>query len=703
MMPRRRTRRNRGADGLEASVFWVVTGAVASICIITTIRFCEAFPKANRVYRSNKYIQSSLPPPSSLKIRLHAHDSPDLFDDDQSERANVFDDEVERPITHPSTFNEFDRRNFIFAATAAIAFFPMQSAKAYQDEIDAKKSLEDLQFAHGSWNPSRQATTLDDSMDIDDQKLLASTGNDNAVTSTQNNAVTKIDACFTTYLTRFLINYDEGVAAWWQQLQVAYSLLGSDEKQNRLGRDFGSLAASIEEALQIYIQKANSNRQGYEQLFERFASTYATTADDDEVRRQLCLLAATLPVDQQPRDAIQKIASTKTTKKSSQKLDDSSLAMVLSENLSSLLPSEYAAVASNSDGVLSIQPPVRLYQVGVGEEFGQAATATTFGPLSLNALRRELPRYTFDIYALFGISGATGCALTHSVVIPLDVVKTRAQTSPESTMNIVKDIVAEEGVSGLLTGAQATLAGYAWYGVSVYPSYAFFKRFLGQTALSADMAVAHTNDIALIAGALAAVVASLGLTPLEAARIRVVAEPAKYKALGLTGTLQAIAAEGGTGLSSSLDALYKGLPSLMTRQVIFGSVKFLAFERACEAIYLAWPMLRDETWTALTVSLVAGAFSGALSCFVSQPADAVLTYVAQESKSDTTGNKRLGVLEGSRLMIEESGVSSLFRGLGSRSLWAASIISGQFLLYDIFRNYFGVNSDDLSQIFQIDL
>ena len=297
-----------------------------------------------------------------------------------------------------------------------------------------------------------------------------------------------------------------------------------------------------------------------------------------------------------------------------------------------------------------------------------------------------------------------GCALTHSVVIPLDVVKTRAQTSPESTMNIVTEIVEEEGISGLLTGAQATLAGYAWYGISVYPSYAFFKRFLSHTVLSADLAVAHANDIALIAGALAAVVASLGLTPLEAARIRVVAEPARYKAMGLIGTLQTIALEGGNGFSSSMNALYKGLPSLMTRQVIFGSVKFLAFERACEAIYLAWPMLRDETWTALSVSLVAGAFSGALSCLVSQPADAVLTYVAQESANSVNrDNKGLGVLEGSRLMIEESGVSSLFRGLGSRSLWAASIISGQFLLYDVFRNYFGVNSDDLSQIFKIDL
>jgi solute carrier family 25 phosphate transporter 3 len=95
--------------------------------------------------------------------------------------------------------------------------------------------------------------------------------------------------------------------------------------------------------------------------------------------------------------------------------------------------------------------------------------------------------------------------------------------------------------------------------------------------------------------------------------------------------------------------------------------------------------------------LVAGGFSGTLSAVVSQPADAVLTYVAQ--KSDGKGT--VGVIEGCQLMIEESGPASLFRGVGSRCLWAGSIIAGQFLLYDVFRNFFGVNSEDLSQVFHL--
>jgi solute carrier family 25 (mitochondrial phosphate transporter), member 3 len=257
-------------------------------------------------------------------------------------------------------------------------------------------------------------------------------------------------------------------------------------------------------------------------------------------------------------------------------------------------------------------------------------------------------------------------------------------------------IVETEGIGALLLGAQATVAGYFWYGSSVYPSYTFFKRYLSQQFYPVDYAVAHSNEIALIAGACAAVVASLGLTPLEAARIRAVANPSVYKSLGLVGTIGVIAKEdpvlGWTNL-------YAGLPSLLTRQVIFGSIKFLAFERSCEFLFALWPFLHDETWTSLAVSLVAGGLSGVVSSVVSQPADSVLTYV---SKDSTTGGT-VGLIEGVRRMIDQDGPAALFRGLGSRCVWAGSIIAGQFFLYDIFRSVFGVNSDDLSQIFELAL
>ena len=522
---------------------------------------------------------------------------------------------------------------------------------------------------------------------------------------------------FCTYATRFLIRYDSAVQAWWQSQQQQVSLLSPTEQRTRLSRAFGSLAKSLEQAVEDQVNSSfnsamNIQKQQqfvYRQLWNSFERQYGQQPD---AIRQLRLMFALLPPSVQPVQQLlqgtgeSQASSFVSTSFRTNNSGDDLLEQALNQDLSTLLPEVYTAqkqqqTSDKSTIYFQIEPPVPLFEVGIGEEFGQTATATTFGPLALTPLTRERPVYGWPIYALFGLSGASGCAITHSIVIPLDVVKTKAQTDPEQFANRSvlaggRKILRDEGLQGLLLGSQATVAGYFWYGLSVYPSYSFFKRFLTTVVLAPEMATAHADWIALVAGALAAVVASLGLTPLEAARIRAVAEPAVYQPLGLSGTLALIAKEDPL---AGWKALYAGLPSLLTRQVIFGSVKFLAFERACEFIFGVAPFLRDATWTALGVSLIAGGFSGTLSSVVSQPADSVLTFVAKNS--DGEGRSNLGVLEGSRIMVEQEGLGSLFRGLGSRCVWAGSIIAGQFLLYDVFRTYFHITQEDLSQVFHI--
>ena len=561
------------------------------------------------------------------------------------------------------------------AAAASLALCPLlQSTKA-----SAAETLEQQSFGNVSWNDdvSQPTSSIPLSARI-------------------------VPPSFATYLARFLLHYDNGASAWWEDQSELYSLLPSYDAKKREGKSFGSYASSIQKGLYTYISgNDESNIRSYSKVKSEYGTLLTSLVNkygnQQGAIRDIALLFAMLPTVYQPmekllqidKNLISAIGTNEGTK--SQNFPPN-----YQEDFTLLLPNKYQVVYNENTNSFTITPNINLFEIGINDERGSSpAISTTFGPLSSKPLSRERS-LSLDVYVLLGISGGAGCTLTHTLVIPLDVVKTRLQTNPgqyDGIFDGAATIAKEEGMNALFLGTQATIVGYLWYGISVYPSYAFFKRFIGGQLLSSAFAVAHANDIALVAGALASVVASLGLTPIEACRIRAVAQPEIYRELGLLGTLKVIGTE---NEELGWKNIYAGLPSLMTRQVIFGSVKFLAFERASEAIFAAWPELRDATYTALGVSLVAGGISGALSSVVSQPADSVLTFVSKQSDS---GN--LGVLKGAQVMVQQDGVSSLFRGLGSRSVWAGCIIAGQFLLYDVFRAFFGITGEDLNQVLEV--
>jgi len=522
--------------------------------------------------------------------------------------------------------------------------------------------------------------------------------------STKSRVSQIIPASFATYASRILLNYDESAMTWWKEIKDQSRFMSEEEQRDFLGKKFGALAYSVSSACESFVDARSSAFSGEEisLAFRELANTFWTnygTKDDtkSEVARHLGMLFSLLPQSHQPLDIMAEwydLASVQSNKILSS--DEQYLTTAFTEGEDQLLPPTYSFEFEQTQKAYRVVPQISFWEIGIGNEKSSTeAVGTLFGPMAASPLTRQRPDFGLNIYALLGLSGGVGCALTHAVVIPLDVVKTRMQTDTSAQYKNMLDgavtIAREEGNAALFLGAQATIAGYLWYGVSVYPSYTFFKKFISESLLDPALAIVQPNNISLLAGALASVVASIGLTPIEACRIRTVADPDQYRQLGLVGTANLIANE---DQSLKWLTLFGGFNSLVTRQVIFGSVKFLAFEQTCDLIYGLAPTLRDSVPTSLFVSLVAGGFSGALSSIVSQPADSVLTYVAQRGEG-------LGVLRGCQVMIENEGWQSLFRGLQSRCIWAGSIIAGQFLLYDIFRSIFRVSAEDLSETFQV--
>jgi hypothetical protein len=185
-------------------------------------------------------------------------------------------------------------------------------------------------------------------------------------------------------------------------------------------------------------------------LYDLFVQSYSREPD---ATRHIALLFALLPAQHQPLPQLEqyyyysstsRTAATNTARSylaatpRSEWADAAAVAVGGSSAFSNedwsrihqdftlLLPPQFALVptttTTGSGGrSFAIDPPVESNVVALAtNSLLPRALATPFGPLASVPLTREMPEYTIGTYALFGLAGASGCCLTHALVIPLD-------------------------------------------------------------------------------------------------------------------------------------------------------------------------------------------------------------------------------------------------------------------------------------------
>lgn len=111
------------------------------------------------------------------------------------------------------------------------------------------------------------------------------------------------------------------------------------------------------------------------------------------------------------------------------------------------------------------------------------------------------------------------CGPTHTLVTPLDVVKTRRQVDPKLyTSNFAgwRQIYAKEGIRGIFFGWSPTFVGYSLQGAGKYGFYEVFKHLYG------DRMFPNMNKtmVYLGASATAEFFADIALCPWEAIKVR---------------------------------------------------------------------------------------------------------------------------------------------------------------------------------------
>ncbi|KAF6040114.1 SLC25A3 [Bugula neritina] len=182
-------------------------------------------------------------------------------------------------------------------------------------------------------------------------------------------------------------------------------------------------------------------------------------------------------------------------------------------------------------------------------------------------------------YAYCGFGGMLSCGLTHTAIVPLDLVKCRLQVDGAKYKNLFtgfKVTVAEEGVRGLGKGWAPTLIGYSMQGICKFGFYEGFKIFYGNL-IGEEKSYLYRTSLYLAASASAEFFADIALCPMEAVKVRIQTKPGW--ATTLREGLPTIVKEEGIG------GLYKGLVPLWARQIPYTMMKFACFERTVEALY----------------------------------------------------------------------------------------------------------------------
>lgn len=294
----------------------------------------------------------------------------------------------------------------------------------------------------------------------------------------------------------------------------------------------------------------------------------------------------------------------------------------------------------------------------------------------------ENPVFNTMYYVKAAIAGGICCSITHGAVCPIDVVKTRMQLEPakynQGMLNAFKQVVGAEGVGVLATGLGATAAGYFVQGFFKFGGVEFFKVNLANR-MTEQQAWDNRTGIYLASSAMAEFIADLFLCPLEAIRIRSVADPTFPKGLA-AGASKMLATDGIMGF-------YAGLGPILFKQVPYTMAKFAVQGLAAEAIYKSMNTSPDQCSKGknISISLTSGVIAGVAAAIISHPADTLLSKINKKGAggSGSTVSRLLNI-------AREVGVFKLCtQGLAARCIMVGTLTAGQFGIFDTVMNIVG--------------
>jgi solute carrier family 25 (mitochondrial phosphate transporter), member 3 len=298
------------------------------------------------------------------------------------------------------------------------------------------------------------------------------------------------------------------------------------------------------------------------------------------------------------------------------------------------------------------------------------------------------------------LAGAICATASHVIPVPIDTVKTRQQVDPIfAKMSFLQAFVTiwnQEGMKGLMAGLGPTAIGYAFEGGIKFGVYETMKPIVTAvlyhlTTLSSYFSFLQSRIVSFaICAAISGVAAAIVLCPMEALRIRIVANPnAQQRSGWFTTATRMIKSEG-------ISSLTKGMAPMIYKQVPYTMTKNVAFDILTRYVYTTlqttWQMTNIGPTTKFIVPFLAASAASVLSCVSSQPGDVLLSLVnAKQNDTRRTSDIIRDVLR------SEKGWKGFFVGTRPRLLHVGIVVTLQLLIYDFVKRFCGIAATGIAK------
>ncbi|KAL4492006.1 hypothetical protein ABPG72_008427 [Tetrahymena utriculariae] len=251
-------------------------------------------------------------------------------------------------------------------------------------------------------------------------------------------------------------------------------------------------------------------------------------------------------------------------------------------------------------------------------------------------------------YAKCMMGGILACGLTHTAMVPLDVVKCKNQVTKGWSTSLNQDVY--KGIVGEENAQKYRRIGWS------------------------------------ISSGCAEVIADTLLCPLEIIKVQMQISIAKaaYPKSMLPAYNKFIQENGSK-------SLYKILPPLWGRQIAYTIVKFVSFEQIVELFYskvFTRPRNQYSKGQQLSITFLSGYLAGILCAVVSHPADTMV------SKMNVAEFKGQGVSK----IYSNIGFRGLWVGLGTRIIMIGTLNGLQWWIYDSFKTAVGLQASGGSSV-----